>query len=119
MLDDVQGVGQGPQGEAGRRGSPAPAQATPNIHDLRRVIIALGMPLAPGQGPQPDNPDTADLLYGPDPVMQAMLRAAAHIRLRSERYGEDGRLSEEDEKTLIIMAATAADRAAGRRTGAG
>ena len=108
----MQGVGQG---EAGSRRSSTPAQATPNIHDLRRVMVALGMPLAPGDRPRAQNPETAELLYGPDPVMQAMLRAAADIRIRKEQGDWEAGLSEEDEKSLMIIAAGIADRAGGTR----
>ena len=59
----------------------------------------------------PNLPDTASgLLADPNPVMRAMLKAAAAIRGKKEWSGGDIELSEKDEENLILAAG---DRMAG------
>ena len=79
-------------------------------------MVAMGMPLPPGNRPLKEDRGTAFLLNDPDPVMQAMLGAAASIRARKEQSGGTVGLSVEGENAVILGAA---DRAAGMRTGAG
>ena len=97
----MQDVDQGFKGAADDQEEPPHAPATPNIYDIHRVMVAMGMPL----GHRPLPPESAGMLSSPDPVWQAMLRAAADTRERRERSDQHDGLRVEDKDAIILGAA--------------
>ena len=80
---------------------PLPTQSAPTGQDLRRVLVALRIPLGPGVIKL--NPDTDSELVA-SPTMAAMLSGAVELRKREESGGSTG-LSKWEEDTFILSKA--------------